>query len=182
MLEGEFERAIVHRHQPTGAEIAKYLHRFVRPHVNAAKGIGKVGADGQQGDFGLEARADFFEAVKIGAVPGVINAPPFVLQNETAVATMIVPQHARAPVLARRQRHFPIAARKTLPPFQFDDPLEAQAVGKVAHTPRHHRNLGMRQAAERWFVKVIEMRVSQQNQVDRREMIDLQPGALQPLQ
>ena len=40
----------------------------------------------------------------------------------------------------------------------------------------------MRKAAKRWFVKMIEMRVRKQNQVNRREMFDLQPRAFQTLQ
>src|SRR5438132_3327196 len=157
MFEGEFERAVVHRHQPVRAQIAKNFHRLVRSHVYPAKGIRKVGADGQQGDLWFEPRAHFLESVKIGAVAGVINAAAFMFQNETAVAAMIVPQQARAPVFAGGQRHFPVASGKALPPFEFDHALKTQAVGKVAHAPGHYGDFRMRQTPQRWLVEMIEM-------------------------
>src|SRR5207302_1704627 len=181
VFKGEFERAVVHRHEPLRAQVMEHSHGFVRSHVYLAKRIGKISADRQQGDFGFETCADFLKAVKIGAVAGMINTAASVFQNEPAVATMIVPQYAGAPVFAGRQSHFPVAARETFPPFEFDDAIEAQAVSQVVHAPGHHRNFRMRQAAKRWFVKMIEMRVRKQNQVNRREMFDLKPRAFQTL-
>ena len=46
--------------------------------------------------------ADFFKAIEVGAIAGVIDSPALMFQNKTAIAAVIISQHPRAPVFARR--------------------------------------------------------------------------------
>lgn len=91
-------------------------------------------------------------------------------------------QHPRAPVLAGRERHLPVPVREALPPFQLDDPLESQPARQFAHAPRHDANLGRGQFADARFVKMIEVGVGQQHQVNRGQVFDLEARVLDPLQ
>src|ERR1017187_437499 len=108
-LERQLERAKVHRHKKFRAQILERLHRLVRGHVDFAKRLRVIRADGQQRDLWRELPADFLEAVEKRAVARVINFPALMLQNETAVAAMLVVQRSRAPMFAGRERHLPIA-------------------------------------------------------------------------
>ena len=131
---------------------------------------------------GRQMLSDFLEAVEIGAVARVIDAPALVFQHKPAVAAMMVAQHARAPVFAGREGHLPVALAEALPPIQFDDAPEAEVVGQIADAPRHDADFRMRQPAQRGLVEMIEMRVGQQHQVNRRQVLDLQAGALDALE
>ena len=77
---------------------------------------------------------------------------------------------------------FPVALRKTLPPIQLDDAGEAEVLRQIANAARHHADFGIRQTAQRWFVKMIEMRVREQHQINSRQILDFQPGAFDALQ
>src|SRR5262245_2646503 len=114
--------------------------------------------DWQQRDFRPATFSNLLEAIKIRTVPSVINAPALMLQYKPAIAAMMIAQRARAPMFARGERHFPIAMRKSFPPFQLNDPAKTEIVRQVAHAPGQDRNFWMRQAAKRGFVKMIEMR------------------------
>ena len=54
LLEGQLERAVVHRHKNLGAQIPERLHRLIRPHVDVAETFRVIRANGQQGDFRRE--------------------------------------------------------------------------------------------------------------------------------
>jgi len=142
--------------------------------VNFAERMRMVRADRQQRDLRRHAAADFLEAVEVRAVSGVVDATSLMFQNEPAVTTMMIAQSPRAPMFARRQRHFPVLVTNALPPFQFNDAFEAKIERKVANSPRHDGNFRLRQSAKRGFVKVIEVRVGQEHQVDGRQVLNFQ--------
>src|SRR5439155_146272 len=110
-------------------------------------------------------------------VPGMIDAPALMLQDETAVAAVVVAEDASSPILAWRKGDRPATLRKAFPPFELDHAAEAKVVGQVAHAPRHYADFGMGQAAQGWFMKMIEVSMSQQYQINRGEVLDPQPGA-----
>ena len=111
----KFEGAVVHGDEMFGAEIFEGFHGLVGAHVDFAKGFRMIRADGQQRDFGRDAAANFFEAVKVGAVAGVINAAALMFQNKSAVAAMLIAQGARAPMFAGREGDLPIVVAKNFP-------------------------------------------------------------------
>jgi hypothetical protein len=159
-----------------GAQILEGFHRLVGPHVDFAKGFRMIRANRQERDFRRDATANFFEAMKVRAVAGVINAPALVFQNKSAVTAVLVAQGARTPMFARREGDFPIVVGKTFPPIELDDPLEAEVEREIAHAPGHDADFRVRQTAQRWFMKMIEVRVREQNQIDGREILDFQAG------
>jgi hypothetical protein len=55
-------------------------------------------------------------------------------------------------------------------------------VREVADAPRHHADFRLRQFAQRRLVEMIEVRVRQQHQVNRRQIPDFHAGALDALQ
>ena len=136
-----------------------------------------IRTDGQQGNFRADAAADFFEAVEVGAVAGVIDAAALVFEDEAAVAAVLIVQRARAPVFTGNEGDFPIVVRKAFPPFEFDDALEAEVEGEVANAPGHDGDFRVRQSAEGGFVKMIEVRVREQDEVDGRQVLDFEAGA-----
>jgi hypothetical protein len=121
-----------------------------------------------------ESFSDFLEAVEIRAVARVINFPALMLQHKSAVTAMLRRDGPRAPMLARRERHLPVALRKTFPMLQLDDAREAEIVREVADAARHHADFRMRQFAQRRLVKMIEVRVREQHEVNRRQIFYLQ--------
>ena len=54
---------------------------------------------------------------------------------------------------------------------------EAEILREVADAPRHHADFRVRQPAQRRLVKMVEVRVRQQHQVNRRQVPDFQTGA-----
>lgn len=181
-LERQLEGAVMHRHEPLRLQILERLDGLIRPHVHVAESLREIGTDRQQGYLRAAKFADLLEAVEIGGVAGVENPPALVFQHESAIAAVFIVESSRAPVFARCHRDPPVASRKTLPPFQFDDALEAQIVRQFAHAPRHHSDPRMREAPQGRFVEVIEMGMCQQHKIDRRQMIQFQPRTLDPLQ
>jgi len=177
VFKGQFESAVMHRNKEFCPQIAERFQGLVRPHVDAAEGVGVVSADGEEGNFRGTSAPDFLETREIGAVAGVINAAALVFDQEAAVAPVIVAQHARAPVLGRRQCHPPIAVGEALPPLQFDDALEAEVGGEVAHAPGHDADFRRGQPAESGAMKMIEVGVSQQDQINGGEVLDFETGA-----
>ena len=181
-LEGKFERAVVHRNEMAGAEVFESFHGLIRAHMDFAERVRVICADGQQGDLRRLAASDFFEAVEVGAVAGVIKTAALVFQNKSAIAAMLVAQSPRAPMFAGRQRDFPIVMREAFPPFQFDDAFEAEVEGQIADAPGHDADFRVGEAAERGLVEMIEVRVREEDEIDRRQVLDFQSGTLDAFQ
>jgi len=104
------------------------------------------------------------------------------LQHKSTVAAMTVANRPRTPMFARRERHLPVALRKTFPMLQLDDAREAEIVREVADAARHHSDFRMRQLPQSRLVKMIEVRVRQQHEVNRRQIFYLDAGALDAFQ
>jgi hypothetical protein len=177
VFEGEAEGAVVHGDEMFRFDVVKDFHGVIRTHVHVFEVFRAIGADGEEGDFGFEVVADVFKAFEVGAVTGVINFASLVFEDEAAITTMAIPECAGTPVFAGSERDLPISVGKTLPPIELDDAFEAEVVREVAHAPGHDADFGMRQFAETWFVKVIEMRVGEQDEIDGRQVFDFETGA-----
>ncbi|MDB6016623.1 MAG: hypothetical protein JWR19_1112 [Pedosphaera sp.] len=176
VFEGKTEGAIMHGNKPFGADVLEDFDGFVGAHVDVAEGFGAVGADGEHGDVGREVLADLFEAFEVGAVAGVIDDAALVFEDEAAVAAVVVAEDAGAPVFARGEGDFPIAMGKAFPPVEFDDAFEAEVAGEVAHAPGHDADFGVGQFAEGRFVKVIEMGVGEEDEIDGGQVLDFKAG------
>jgi len=94
----------------------------------------------------------------------------------------MVVQRPRTPVFARRERDLPVLLRKTFPPVQLHDAREAELFCEVADAPRHEADFRGRQPAQRRLVKMVEVRVRQQHQINRWQILHTQAGTLEPLE
>lgn len=177
VFKGETKRPVMHGNKPFCAQVLKNLDGFVRAHVDVAEGFGPIGADGEEGDLGREVLADLFEAVEVGAVAGVIDFAALMFEDEAAVAAVIIAKHAGAPMFAGRQGDLPVAMGEALPPIELDDALEPEVAGEVAHAPRHDADFGVGQFAEGRFVKVVEVGVSEEDEINGRQVFDAEAGA-----
>ena len=62
--------------------------------------------------------------------------------------------------------------REAFPPFQLHYAAKTEIVRQIAHAPGHDGNLRMRQSTKRRFMKMVEMGVRQQHQIDGWKMFD----------
>ena len=85
-------------------------------------------------------------------------------------------------MFARRKCHFPITLRKTFPPIQLHDAREAEFFREVADAPWHDADFRVRQFAQRRLVEMVEVRVREQDQINRRQILHAEAGTLEPLQ
>ena len=122
------------------------------------------------------------EPVEIRAVTSVINFPALMLQHESAVAAMLVGSVRAPQCLLGVNVTFQSARRKTFPVLQLDDAREAEVVREIADAARHDADFGMRQLPQRRLVEMIEVRVRQQNEINRRQIFYFQTGALDAFQ
>src|SRR5205823_2254691 len=131
----------------------------------------------------MKAFADFLEAFVIGAVTRVENAAALVIEEEPAEASFFIAKMLPAPMMARRECHAPILVLETFPPMQLDHAFEAESICKLCHAPRHDGDSRMtRQFADRWAMKMIVMRVRNQDQIDLRKAFDLQSRVTKPFE
>ena len=83
--------------------------------------------------------------------------------------------------MTRCQRNFERAKLDCLPVIELVHDVEAEIVYQVTYAHRHDDWLVGRNAAQRTPVEMIEMSVSHQDEVDRRQMVNFEARLLQTL-
>jgi len=119
----------------------------------------------------------------------VINGMFAAAQNITAVAAMSVAQHSRAPVTRGHMRDRQIAMTIAAPPIEFDHVAKPKVRHKIEYLPRHNDSWSratislrvLHQSTQRRPMKMIEVRVRNQNEINGRKIWDLDPGLPQSL-
>src|SRR5215472_976690 len=172
----------MHRHEPARLQILEYSDCFVWSHVNMPEGLGMVGTDGQERYLGAAFAPNVLESFEISAVPGMVDLAPLMFEDEPPITSMMIAQHSGSPVLTRRECYLPSVMNETVPPLQFDDSSKAEVMSQIPHPPGHYRHSGPRQTPQSGLVKMVEVGVSQQNQVDRRQILDAHAGPLDSFQ
>ena len=127
-----------------------------------------------------EPHADFAEAGKICRVPGVIDRMFAVAQNISAIAAMSIAQYACSPMPRRHMRDGHVAMAIAVPPVQLDHIAKTEIRDQIKNVLRH--NDGRRRApklpgvldqrSQRWPVQVIEVRMGDEHQINRRQIAD----------
>ena len=110
----------------------------------------------------------------------MIEAPSLVFDNESAVAAMIVMNGSGTPMFAGSERDLPIFMRKALPPFEFNDPFKPKSAREVADAPGHDPDFWSGKLTQGGLMEMVEVGVGQQNQINRRQVLDLEAGPLDP--
>ncbi len=66
--------------------------RFVRSHMCFSEGVGIIGADGQESDFGAASLADVSESTEVCSVTGVIDSAALMGEDKAAEAPVFIVQ------------------------------------------------------------------------------------------
>src|SRR5437660_328786 len=102
----------MHWHEPLRSQVFEYPYRFIRPHVDTAKGFRVISANWQQGYLRRAGLANILEPLEIRTVARMINPAALIFEEKTAIPPVMVTQSPRAPVFTRRQCDSPIPVRK----------------------------------------------------------------------
>jgi len=172
----------MHGDKPFGFQFLEDLDGIIGSHVSMAKCLRVIGTDGKQGNFWGQDSTDLLKTVEIGAVASVIYTASLVLKDKASIAAVMIVQHAGTPVFTGGQRDRPVAVLKALPPFEFNNSAESKAVCQVGHSPGHDANPRLGEFAQGGFMEVIKVGMREEDQVDRRQVPDVQPGAFDPFE
>jgi hypothetical protein len=172
----EAKAPVVHRHHPSSAEILKSLNRFLGIHVHVAAGRWVVCPDGKQGDVDFVARANLSETIEVRGVSTVKDRPPGCFDDESPKSTVRVVQHPGAPMVTRRERNVQRPMLVSLPVVQLVNAPKAEVVNEVPDVKWYNDRLIGGDAAERSTIKVIKMRVGHEDEIDRGQVVQVEPG------
>jgi len=180
-FKAEAKGSVVHRDQRPGAEFEKCLDRFFWIHVNFATSWGFVRPDRKQRNLNPIAIANLSKARKVGTVAAVKNGAAVCRDHKSSEVPMQIRQKSCAPVMTRCQRNFKRTKLDCLPVIELVHDVEAEIVDQVTYADRHNDRLVGCNPAERTPVKMIEMSVSHQDEIDRRQMMNFEARLLQTL-
>jgi hypothetical protein len=184
------EGPVVHRHHPARFEIKEGLHGIGRIGVYVAELRRIVSSNGQQGEIWRQAASDFAEPGKIRGIARVINRVLAGFQHEAAIPAMRIFQDPGSPMSRRHVRDRNIVVPGTLPPVELDDLGESQIRNQVGNMGGDDDGRGdaarvqiiLHNCAQRWAMKVIEMRVRNQHQIDGWKVGNAYAGPAQALE
>ena len=172
------ETAVMHRHERFRFELVESAHRFFRIHVHFAREWRIVSADGQKRDLDIVTLANFFEALEISGIAAMKHGAPIRADYETAKAAMSIRQKASAPMMRGSERNFERTQLDRLPFIQLVHNVESEPMDETAHANWNDDRLIGRDEPERAAIEMIEVRVSYEHEIDRRQMMDVKSGFL----
>ena len=171
----------MHRHQSFCAQFDEGPHRLFRIHVNFAAGRRIVPANGQQRDVDPVMLADFPEPRKEGAVATMENGPIICRDDESAEPAMQIGEKSCAPMITRGERHVDGSEFYLLPIIELVNDVKSEVLHEIAHADWDDDGLIGRDFAQGAAIEMIEMRVGDEDKIDRRQMVNLEAGLLQTL-
>jgi len=177
----ETKTSVMHRHERIRAQLEESLHRFLRIHVHFAPGGRVIGSDREQRDVDIVSLADFLEPFEIGAVATMKNGAAIRLDNESAESAMEIGQETGAPMRTGCKRDLERAELHGLPIIELVNDVESKIVNEIADSDRNNDRLIGRDLRQGAAIEMIEMGVRDENEINRREMMNLEPRLLQPL-
>src|SRR5262245_29323375 len=188
-LVGEPEASVVHRDHPASLQIEESSRRICGAGMHVAEIRRMVSANRKQRQLRGQTISDLAKSRKVSRVARVVDGVMIVAQHVSAIAAMRVFQHSRAPMPRRHMSDGQPAMPIAVPPIEFDDIAEAEISHQVEDVMRND-NGGRRSSAatsllhdgaQRRPMKMIEMRVCDQHQIDRRKISHLNPWLTQAL-
>src|SRR3954471_24363242 len=171
----------MHWDKRVGAKFQKSLHRFLRIHVDLPPGRRVIGADRQQRDVDIVAVADFLESLEVGAVATMKNRAAIHFHDKSAEAAVKIGEKTRAPMRTRRKRHLERPQLHRLPVIELMNDIKTQVVDEVTDADRNDDRLISRDLGKGPTIEMIEMRVGDEDQIDRRQVMNLEARLLQSL-
>src|SRR4051794_21506669 len=170
----------MHRHQFFRAQLKECLYCFFRIHVDLASTWRIICADRQERDLDIVALADFLEAREISAVATMENRATVRFDNEAAKTAMQISQETGSPMMARCQGNFQPIERHALPVIELMHDVETEVVNERADAQWHDDRLVGSNASQCSPIQMIKMRMCHQNEIDSRQVTQLDARPLQP--
>lgn len=175
------ESSKMHRNHHLGPKLAKRLQGLLGIHVNVALSGRLISADGEQGEFDVGALADLLEAFKVGGVAAVKYRASRVFDEKAAESSVAIVKDSCSPVSCRGEGDLEGAVLEALPGPQLVDAIESQVMNEIADVLGHGDGLIAGYGAQRAAVEMVEMRVGYKNEIDGREITELDPRMLDAL-
>ena len=173
------ESSVVHRDERFRIQLLERDDSFFGIHMNFARERRIVSADRQKRDLDVVTFANFFEAFEVGGVAAMKNRSPIGADDETAEAAMSVSEKARAPMMRRRERDTQRAELDRLPFVKLVDNVESEPMNQSPNSDRNDDGLIGCDRAQRSPIEVIEVGVSDEDEIDRRQMVNVKSGFLE---
>src|SRR5205085_3893856 len=177
----ETETAVMHRHECFRVEFIECAHGLFRIHVHFAGERRIVSADRQQRDLDVVTFTDFLESLEISGVAAVKNGTAVSADDKATKATMSVSEKARAPMMRRRKRHAQRTELDCLPFIELVHNVEPEAMDQTSDTDRNDNRLIGCDEPQRSAIEMIKMRVRDEHEIDRRQMMNMKARLLQSL-
>lgn len=180
-FKAQAKRSVMHRDQSLRAKLQKGLDRFLWIHVNFPARWRFVSSNRKQSNLDPVAITDFSEARKISAVTAVKNGAAICCNDEPAKVAMQICQKPCAPVMTGCERNLEGTQLDRLPVIELVHDVKTEIMYQISYAHGHNDWLIRRHAPQRAPVKVIEMSVSHQDEINRRQMMNLEARLLQAL-
>lgn len=164
------ESAKMHGDHHLGAQLPKCLQGLLGIHVDIPFRGRFIGADGKQGQLDVGALTDLFKSVKVGGVATVKDRPSRILDEKTSEASVAIVQNSRSPVTRRGERYLQRSMFKTLPMAQLVDAIKSESVDEATDMLGNGDRLIAGDSAKCAAVQMIEMGMSDQDQIDRGQV------------
>lgn len=179
----------MHGDHPASVQVEKSAGGIGGIGMNVAERGRVVSADGQQRQLGTEPASDLAKAGKVGGVAGMINRMLSAAKDVSTVTAMRILENPGTPMAGRHMGDCQIVMTIAVPPIEFDDIAEAEVRDEIEHVVRDHGDGRfssplrlLSDGAQGWAMQVVKMRVSDEDNVDRREIAQLNSGLAQPLE
>lgn len=176
LLVAETVGAVMHGNEDLRFQFVKSLHGLLGTDVMVAEGGRFVGTDRQDGNFGSAAGPNFFEPIEVGGIAAVIDGTVSVSDEVASIASVRVGNFAGTPMFGGCESDLGLAEGEGFPPIHFLDPFETEIVNKVADAAWDDDGLAGGYFAQAAAVKVIEMGVGDEDEIDIWEVIKRNAG------
>ena len=149
--------------------------------MNFAAGGRVISANGKKCDVDLVAVADFLEPGKVSAVAAVKNRAAIRSDHKSAEIAMQVGEETGAPMVTRSERNLERSELDRLPIIELVHNMEAEIMHQISYAHGHDNRLISRNASQRAAIEMIEMCMRNQDEINRRQMMNFEAWLFQPL-
>ena len=179
-LVGETEGSVMHGNHQACVKVDERFESLLGVHVNRAKTRRVIGADGQQRDVDWKSFSDLAESVEVSGVSTMINHPSRHFDHEATEAAVRVVEQPGAPVVTRGEGDAHGAVFKTFPVVKLLNDAEPEVMHEITDFERDNNRLVRRDSAQGAPVEVVEVGVSDENQIDAGQSVEFYPWAAHP--
>ena len=177
-LIAEAERSEMHWNHRLGVKLTKGLEGLLRIHVDVTFRRRLIGPDRQESNFNVRPRSNFLKAFEVSGVAAVEDRSSGVFDKKASKSAVAIVQDACAPMPRGCQGDFERAVLEALPVAQFVNPVESQIMYQIANVLWDRDRLIAGYRAQRAAIKMIEVSMGDEYEIDGRKVAELNPGIL----